>query len=200
MMGERRKLLIALIGALAFTASVRAEMTPVCKLDAERWQAPCVCDRTDPAHTNLSPPVSCSSMAYLKLWSIQLLPGPNANITQTSEIQHPQITADSTGSYSLCLYALIGLGVCKSAPLVKKLSFGFIPQWFHDGGPFQIGHSFAASPESLCCPAPACCFIQPVCTVQPLISRYRLRTIVSLWRESQFTPVALAPRAPPLSC
>ena len=193
---DRRKLLIAVIGTLVVTAAVNADMIPVSKLDAGRWQAPRVCGRTDLQYTNLSSPSRCPSVADLGLWSVQLLPQANADVRQTSEIQHPQISTDGVGSYSLCLYALIGLGLCRSAPFVRRLSFGFVPEWFHDGGPFQIGHSFAVSPESLC-PAPASCFIQPVCTVQPLISQYRLRTIVSCWRKSQFAPLVLASRGPP---
>ncbi len=193
---DRRKLLTAVIAVLVATAAAHADMIPVSKLDAGRRQAPRACGRTDLAYTNLSSPSRCPSVADLGLWSVQLLPKANADFGQTSEIQHPQISTDGAGSYSLCLYALIGLGLCRSASYVKRLSFGFVPEWFHDGGPFQIGHSFAVSPESLC-PAPACCFIQPVCTVQPLISRFRLRTIVSCWRKSQFTSAAVASRGPP---
>lgn len=200
-MADRRKFVIGAIGALVFTVAVRADMIPVSNRDFGRWQATRACGRTDVAYANLSSPSPCPSVADPLLWSVQLLPKANANMGQASQIQQPQITTDGAGNFSLCLYALIGLGLCKSAPFVKKLSFGFVPEWFHDGGPFQIGHSLAVSPESLC-PAPARCFIQPVCTVQPLISQHRLRTIVSLWRKSQLTPdVLLASRGPPLrSC
>jgi hypothetical protein len=47
------------------------------------------------------------------------------------------------------------------------------------------------------CPAPACCFIQPFHPQNNHLPQYRLRTIISLWWKSQFTPIVLAPRAPP---
>jgi hypothetical protein len=194
-----RKLLVAIIGALVVTTAVHADMMPMSKSDAECRQVPFVSGATDLHYANLSGRCNGLTVADAGLWSVQLLPQANADFGHTS-VQHPQISADGAGNLGLCLYALIGLGLCRSAPYVKRLSFGFVPEWFHDGGPFQIGHSFAVSPESLC-PAPACCFIQPVCTEQPLISQYRLRTIVSLWRKSQFTPLVLASRAPPFrSC
>ena len=196
-MVERRTIFIAVIGGLVFAAAAHADMIPVSKLDAGRQQVSCAYGRTDLQYTNLSSPVSCPSVADLGLWSVQLLPKWNPNVRETCEIQHPITLTNGSGSYSLCLFALIGLGLCRSAPFVKRLSFGVVPEWFHDGGPFQIGHSHAVIPESLC-PARACCFIQPVWPVQPLISQYRVRTIVSLWRKSQFTSVVLASRGPPI--
>jgi hypothetical protein len=196
---DRRKFILGAIGALVFTVAVRADMIPVSNRDFGRRQATCASGRTDLAYANLSSQSHCPTVADPRLWSVQLLPKANASMGQASQIQQPQITTDGAGNLSLCLYALIGLGLCRSAPYVKKLSFGCVPEWFHDGGPFQIGHSFAVSPESLC-PAPACCFIQPVCTEQPLISQYSLGTIVSLWRKSQFALSVLASRGPPLSC
>ena len=198
-MTDRRKFILGAIGALVFTVAVRADMIPVSNRDFGRRQATRACGRTELAYANLSSPSRCPTVADPRLWSVQLLPKANANMGQAPQIQQPQITTDGAGNLSLCLYALIGLGLCRSAPYVKRLSFGSVPEWFHDGGPFQIGHSFAVSPESLC-PAPACCFIQPVCTEQPLISQYSLGTIVSLWRKSQFTLSVLASRGPPLSC
>ena len=196
---DQRKILTALIAVLVVMVAVRADMTPVSRLDAGRQQLPHVCSRTDLRYTNLSSLSNFPSVADSDSWSVEFLPEANADVRQTSDMQNPQILTDGTRSFSLCLYALIGLGLCRTAPWVKKLSFGFIPEWYHNGGPFQIGHSFAVSPESLC-PVPVCCFIQPVCTVEDSLPQYRLRTVVSLWRKSQFTPVVIGPRGPPLSC
>jgi hypothetical protein len=99
----------------------------------------------------------------------------------------------------LCLSAIIGLGLCTSAHCVKRLSFGFIPEWYHNGGPFQIGHSFAVNPDSVN-PVPAYCFVQPVPGAEDFIPQYHLGTIVSLWRKSQFTADVLAGRGPPAGC
>jgi len=193
---DSRKLITVVIVGLVVTAAAYADMVPVSRLDAGPRQLPNVCGRTDLQYTNLSSPSNFSSVGHLDLWSVEFLPEANADVSQTSEIQHPQILTNGQGSLNLCLSALIGLGLCSSAHWVKRLSFGFIPEWYHDGGPFQIGHSFAVTPESLC-PVPVCCFVQPVCTVEDSLIQYRLRTVVSLWRKSQFTPCVLASRGPP---
>ncbi len=193
---NRRKLLITVGLGLLVTTGVYADMTPVSRLNAGRRQSPLVCSQADRQYMNFSSPFNCSSIADLDLWSVEFLPEANADISQTSEIQHPQSLTNGHSSFSLCLSALIGLGLCSSAHWVKRLSFGFVPEWYHDGGPFQISHSFAVSPESLY-PAPVYCFIQPVCMVEDSLPQYRLRTVVSLWRKSQFTPCVLASRGPP---
>ncbi len=187
---DGRKFITVVIGGLVVTAAAYADMTPVSLLNAGRRQSPLVCSRADLQYMNFP------SVADLDSWSVEFLPEANADVRQTSEIQHPLILTSGPDSFNLCLSALIGLGLCSSAHWVKRLSFGFIPEWYHNGGPFQIGHSYAVTPESLC-PAPAFCFVQPVCTVEDSLPQYRLRTVVSLWRKSQFTPVVLASRGPP---
>jgi len=193
---DGRKLITVVIGGLVATAAAYADMVPVSRLDAGRRQSPYVCGRTDIQYTNLSSPSNFPSVGHLDLWSVEFLPEANAVLSQTSEIQHPLSLTNGPGSLNLCLSALIGLGLCSSAHWVKRLSFGFVPEWYHNGGPFQIGHSFAVTPESLC-PVPVCCFVQPVCTVEDSLPQYRLGTVVSRWRKSQFTPTVLVPRGPP---
>jgi len=192
-----RKFLIAVIGVLVIMPAVYADMIPVSRLDSGPRQSLHVCGRADLQYTNLSSPSNCPSVADLDMWSVEFLPKANVDVSQTSEMQHPQILTDGTGSFNLCLSALIGLGLCSSAHWVKRLSFGFVPEWYHNGGPFQIGHSFAVTPESLC-PAQVCCFIQPFCTEDNHLPQYFLKTVISIWRKSQFTPCVLASRGPPL--
>jgi len=194
---HRRELLIAVIGTLVLTSVTYADMISLFRVDTGRRQSSLVvCDRTDLHYTNLFSPSVFPSAANLDSWSVEFSLEANADVSQTSEMQHPQILTNGPGSLSLCLYALMGLGLCSSAHFVKRLSFGFVPEWYHNGGPFQIGHSFAVSTESLC-PAPVYCFNQPVCKVEDSLPQYRLRTVVSLWRKSQFTPVVIASRGPP---
>jgi len=188
-MTDRRTILIVFMGLLFGTSIVYAEMVPVCQLDLERQQPTHITD------LQFTDSYDFQGDAGLDLRYIEFLPDESPDIGQTSGMQNPQILTDGTGSFSLCLSALIGLGMFSSARFVKKLSFGFIPEWYHNGGPFQIGHSHAL-PESLC-PVPVCCFIQPVCTEEDSLIQYRLRTVVSLWRKSQFTPTVLVPRGPP---
>ena len=193
---NRRKLLITVGLGLLVTTGVYADMTPVSHSDAKRVQSANACSLAELQYTNLSSPSNFPSVADLDFWSVEFLPEANADVSQTSEIQHPQGLTNGPGSFNLCLSALIGLGLCSSAHWMKRLSFDFIPEWYHDGGPFQIGHSYAVTAESLC-PIPVCCFIQPVYTVEDSLPQYRSGTVVSLWRKSQFTPCVLASRGPP---
>ena len=193
---NRRKFLTALVALLVVSAAVRADMVTVSRPDAGHRQLLHVCAGTNLRYPNLSSQSIFPSVADLDSWTVEFLPDANPDIGQNSDMQNPQILIDETGSLSLCLYALLGLGLCRTAPWVKKLSFGFIPEWYHNGGPFQIGHSYAVTPESLC-PVPVYCFVQPVCTVEDSLPQYRLGTVTSLWRKSQFTPAVLVPRGPP---
>ena len=193
---NRRKLLITVGLGLLVTTGVYADMTPVSQSEAKHVQSSNACRLAELQYTDLSSPYNPPSVTELDLWSVKFFPEAKANVSQTAEIHHLQILTNGQGSLNLCLSALIGLGLCSSAHWVKRLSFGFVPEWYHNGGPFQIGHSYAVTPESLC-PAPACCFIQPVCMVEDSLPQYRLGTVVSLWRKSQFTPTILVPRGPP---
>jgi hypothetical protein len=195
MMISRRRVITAFIGVLVVTSAVYADMVTVSPIG--RGQLARVCVRTDLRHTHLSSPSNFPSVAASDSWSVEFLPEANQDIGQNSDMQNTHILTDGTGSFSLCLYALMGLGLCSSAHWVKGLSFGSIPEWYHNGGPFQIGHTYAVTPESLC-PAPACSFIQPVFTVEDSLPQYRLGIVTSLRRKSQFTPVVLAPRGPPI--
>lgn len=186
-----RKIIAGIVGGFLISSAAYADMAPVSAPDVGPRQSSYVCDRTDLQYTNFP------NAAGLDSWSFAFLPKPNADVRQNSPIQYPPSLTDGASSLSLCLYALMGLGLIRSAPWAKKLSLGSIPEWYHDGGPFQIGHSHIATPNNLSL-TPACCFIQPVFVVEGLIPQYRLGTVVSLWRESQFTSNVLAPRGPPL--
>jgi len=195
-----RRLLTAIIGGLLVTAGVRADMAPIYQRDAGHAQLLRACRLTELRYTNLSSPYNRPSVAELDLWPVGFFPDAKVDVSQTSDIQHPITLTNGSGSLNLCLSALIGLGLCSSAHCVKKLHLGFVPEWYHNGGPFQIGHSYAVTPESLC-PAPAFCFIQPTCTAEDISPEYYKGTIGPLLRKSLFTPNVLDPRGPPLrSC
>jgi hypothetical protein len=194
---DGKRTILVLFAVLVCTVSVHADMMPVPATSAERGKPVYIpCDQTGPQYTSLSGPFNYPGAANLDLWPVELLPEQTADTGQTPELQNIRSLTEGPGSLALCLYALIGLGLCQAAPLVKKLSFGFIPEWYHNGGPLQIGHSHAVTPETLY-PTPACCFLQPPCMVELIIPQYRLRSIMSLWRKSQFTPDVIASRGPP---
>ena len=193
-----RRLILGIIGPMLFAAFVRADMVPISKLEAEQQQALRVCGRTEVQHTNLLSLYDSPNVVYLDLATVQLLPEAGADVRQTSQIPCTIDLSGGPSSYSMCLYALMGLGLCSAPQWIRRLSLGHIPEWYHDGGPLQIGHSLAVSPKSFY-PVSVYCFVQPVGTTYRLKPQYCFRTVMSLWRKSQFAPDVIASRGPPLS-
>lgn len=199
MMVGRQKIIPVLFGALSLCVAVRADMVPLSPGGAGCQQSLQTGVPADPRLPSLSSSrAGFASTTDLGLLPVGFLPEPNTEGGRASETKPAEILTDGQNSVSLCLYALLSLGLCRSAPFVKKLHFGCIPDWYHCGGPSQIGHSFAISPDCLS-PAPVHCFIQPDYTAasEQFSSQYHRRTVVSLWRKSQFTPAVLASRGPP---
>jgi hypothetical protein len=188
---ERRRIMSVVIVALAASGFARADMTPFSGWDAGGPPVAQACNHAEPVA-----PQSSLAMVDLGLPLPGFSIGPKAGQQAAGGPQSPCVLKDEQDSLGLCLYALLGLGLCKSAPLVRKVSLGAIPSWYHDGGPCQIGHSFAISPDCLS-PVSVYCFVQPDRRDENPSPRYRRRGTVSLWRESQFTLSVLASRGPP---
>lgn len=149
-------------------------------------------------HNDLSDQFVFSGVINMDYGSVGFIPESNAGIEQASKIRHLQITMPGSGSRSLCLYTLIGLGLCSSVTWAKRISFGFIPQWYHEGGPHQVGHSYAVMPGTLRS-VPICSFVQQVDIGESLLSRYYMGIGISLLRNSHFTQDMLSYRGPPHS-
>ena len=195
MNGKRTILVLFLV--LVCTASAYADMMPASSTSAERGNSPYVPrSSAELRYADSSSLFNYPGASNLGLGPVELLPEPTADTGQIPELQNIRSLTEGQGSLALCIYALIGLGLCQAAPWVKKISFEFLPEWYHDGGPFQIGHSLAVTPETLY-PVPACSFVQPDCMVESHIPKYSRRIIVSLWRKTQFTPDVIASRGPP---
>ena len=195
-MKSSRRYILTFIGVLVFTAAAEADMMPVSQRKSVCRQSPGICNRADFQSKNLSGTSDFAGIADLDLWSVELLPEVHAQVGQTSDLQHLQTLTDGTNSLKYCLSALISLGLCCCGQWVKRLSLGFVPEWYHEGGPIQIGRSHALMPGTLR-PAQACCFIQPYCTEDNHLPQYFLKTVISLWRKSQFTSNVIASRGPP---
>ena len=196
-MSKRSLIFAAVLGVLALGGAVRADMMPVSSSDAGSPQPLSARLATEQPGLNPFTSLNSAGIADLGLPPAPSLPRTESEAGQVCDTQPVPIVTDGQDSFSLCLYALLGLGLCKSAPLVKKFSFGYVPQWYHDGGPVQVGHSFAISPDCLCS-APAC-FVQPEGPAENPIPRHHFSAVVSRWRNSQFTPAVLASRGPPSS-
>lgn len=150
----------------------------------------------DLAGLDVSSPSACD-LAGMILSGRSL--GIVGDIASPAEPRPVVILNDRQSSLTLCLYALAGLGLCKSAPWVQRFSLVVVPQWYHDGGPWQIGHSFAISPQCLC-PVAVSCFVQPQVPAEDLSRQYASGTVLPLWRDSQFIHALLVGRGPPVTC
>lgn len=193
---ERRKTLVAVLGALALSVAGKAAMRPV-SLPVAGFEPAHACVTSLSERADRLRPFDGPDVADLDLSPIRPVPISDRSAGSAGPAQSVSTLSEGQNSFSLCLFALFGLGLYKTIPLGRKLSVGcaWIPQWYHDGGPAQIGHSFAVSPDCLC--SALVCFVQPDSTVEDPIPSYHSRSVISCWRTSQFTPALLASRGPP---
>lgn len=119
---------------------------------------------------------------------------PEATVDETAS-QAVVVLDRDRGSLEWCLYALMGVGLCKSAPLFRKISIGFVPEWYHTGAPLQIGASHAVGPDCLC--NAAVCFVQPDSSNTDSTNRLGFVAITPRSLSPQCAVAAHASRGPP---
>jgi hypothetical protein len=192
-----RDRIIVMVLTVGMTATVRADMTPVCSVGTAARSSVSVhtYSPTNPAHVDFLSLGSIQSAEDLGIQPVTCLPGVQSDPDASAETQPAMVFTNDQGSFGLCLYALLGLGLCRSVPLVKKLSLGYIPDWYHHGGPAQIGHSHVIGPDLGW--SAVLCLVQPDCTRRDLLPRYYWGAIASLLRKPLFTCTVLASRGPP---
>ncbi len=194
MAGVKRNITTAIV-ALAVASVVHADMMPLSPQAGEsRHPCPIWSQAVPQQPSDPNGLVTVAGIADSKLSPVGLLPR-SAETGVSSGTPSAAILTDGPNSLTLCLYALFSLGLCKSAPWVKRLSLVMIPEWYYDGRPWQIGHSFALLPDCHC--PTTMCFIQPDALAGSPLPQYARGMIVFLWRESQCSPTALTSRGPP---
>lgn len=195
---QGRKVVVAALVALAMRAPLYADMVPQSVGGpSSAWMLDCcggsnptcvdgldLCVEFGPAQVDLLP------LAYLAGLPVEMESADSAGPAV-------RILSHNQSSLDFCLYALVGLGLCRSGRWVRKASLGFVPDWYHSGGPFQIGHSHALNPDTLY-PVPVCCFIQPDGTPDHSLSLCRTDAIASVQHPSQHAPASPISRGPPL--
>jgi hypothetical protein len=110
---------------------------------------------------------------------------------------NPEDSADplpaEPASLSLVLAGLGSLGAWQLGRAARTLHFGQVPEWFHTGGPVQIGHTHVANPD--CTPIlEICVFDQPSGAHAVL---HRMRCEPPLILQPQCILTSEAPRGPP---
>ncbi len=197
-MTDRSRVIIAVAAALIATEGVFADLMPVCPLDAGRGRVSRVCEQAQLRGANSYSLFACPfNLSDLNSSPIVPLPETEAEGGTGRATQHGPDLTERSGSLDYCLYALLGLGLCRSGHWVRRSSLGSVPEWYHNAGPFQIGPNLAVSPEILCS-VPVRCFVQPDSRVGDSLAPSRLDDTASLCRTSQFAPAVLAARGPPV--
>jgi len=124
------------------------------------------------------------------------IPGSGVPIIQA--LASPEDSADplppEPASLSLVLAGLGSLGAWQLGRAARTLHFGPVPEWFHTGGPVQIGHTYVANPD---CSAvfEICAFDQPV-GKHPIL--HRMRCEPPLIFQPQCILTSESPTGPPI--
>ncbi len=99
------------------------------------------------------------------------------------------------GSATLFLSAVLSMGGWHLVRSARHFHWAALPDWYHAGGPLQIGH---APPLDLHCHAlPPCCFERPCGEREPHVLVRRVPIARRPRRNSQTSPDLVGPRAPP---
>jgi len=168
---------------------------PISSLDTGHRQSQQACAQTDLWTADHTCPFISLNKVDLDCQPGNPLPGAEAGVAQSSKTQPVDLFANDRRSFDLCLVTLIGLGLCRSGTWVRRLSLGFVPDWYHTGGPYQIGNSHAIEWDSLS--SPPVCLVQPGPLAEDHHVQYCLGTIGSLGCMSQCSPCAYSSRGPP---
>jgi hypothetical protein len=150
----------------------------------------------------VEPPVNSANLSYsyslvdLDLHTLRPL-GLPIDTSQLPESPRLQVLTEKEDSLTLCLSALISLGLCNTVPWTYKWAVRGLPQYCWSGCPGMYRPCLAISVVLL--------HPEPMAPLDPLADPSQdaqahnlLETTVPLWQESQSTLRVLAARGPPL--
>lgn len=123
-MAVGRKIIAVFVGILASAVMADADMMPVSAVDTACLPPVTAASQPDPESTGLSVLFGRPDLADLGSLPV-IFPGEvesQADATRAT----PMIRTDEQDSLSLCLFALLGLGLCKSA-VCQKIVFRHYP-------------------------------------------------------------------------
>jgi len=193
------KHIVVIAATMVVSRAVRADMVPLSDRDIGS-QCTTMVTSDCPAESVLDDSVLFSCLVAVDLDRLPVGPLVDAQtgVAQADTSQPLCILADQQDSLGLSLYALLFVGLCKAASHMKIVSIVAVPACWRDGSWFEIAHRLNLSPGDLyrVCAS----FVSSDRRTKDSLPRYRQETIGASWRDSQFTPIALAPRGPPLRC
>jgi len=191
-----RKTILAVTVALVAAGAARADMVQVFQGDTEHPLPAVICDRDDPHVASAFDTSILCLGADLELPPTGISPDMPVEAIDSGEPPVASlILADKQDSLGLCLYALVSLGMCKSAPWVRRLSVDAITCWYNDGLGLcsrdgQMALSNSAGPTVPCLDRWDNWLARGT-------ARRHVRAVVSLWRKSQMAASVLASCGPP---
>lgn len=163
-------------GAVAVDARRAALHEAVVRsLDVDDWSSP--------RASGYAPWLSTTRVAPHADFGTEPLSSPGAGEHAVEEIP------PAPSSLALGLTALAGLGIYQAG---RKIHFSRLPEWYHTGGPQQIGHATPLELDRV--QLPVCVLDEPTPHV-PCIVRFAFEAVVLI--PLDHNPLATAPRAPP---
>jgi len=193
-----RRVLVGLAVVLMASDAVRADVTPLRAVTPLSQGLHTASGAIAHSRAAVTPTLDdldwLSDDASSWLWG-QRLPDKLSPSADSASRQPPaQTLPPSPSSLALGLTALAGFGVYQAGRSIRKLHLSALPEWYHTGGPTQVGHAtpFDLAYGSLV----ACCFEGPV-PARPAIVRHTSRGQCPRLRIEAFLRLA-APRGPPV--
>ena len=128
-----RKFISSVIGILIVSVVARADMVSKPDMYIHRRVFSPVRGQTQVQQKHLSDPYDTLSVSYLDVWFVQIPVETDVNIHEVPKRPCSLELVNGPSSCSLCLCALLGLGLYAAPQWIKTLSFGYLPEWYHNG-------------------------------------------------------------------
>lgn len=199
---------IAVCVALAATSVVCADLRPVTNAtDSSAFESKLAVEPVIDGSA-AARPVELERQPFAQgfPWVSEVLPTESAGLSDNSKSSTGEVLtlpADRS-SASLFLSALAGLGLWQLGRSAKNLHLGALPEWYHDGGPTQVGHATPLDLEFSLAAMPVCPFDSLVKQQPPIIPlllerQWWIHETVVFVVKSRHIPPTIDPRGPPFS-
>lgn len=129
-------------------------------------------------------------------WPLSIaFPSPvsvDAQVPDDSTVATPQVLSRMPSSLLLGLTALAGMGLYHAGQSIRRVQGPLVAEWYHTGGPQQIGHATPLDLDTLDLPP---CVLDPLVPQVESTTRFVPEAVLRI--PFDILPLATAPRAPP---